>query len=299
MGTAFGLMEFADMAQVQTVDEAMIARTRDWLLRQQNADGSWQGDQSEFFTFQTSLVRNTAFVVWALASAGYTGSQLQSGLAYVKQNLATEKLDAYSLGIIANAFVLAALWPLLSTVSTPGKPRHRTPPLLGKAYGPAELWHEYPLVVLPASARRQHHGREQADVLAHNSACLLDHAGVARKTRTCACERVDRARADKFADLAMQVAVNHPRRTRGRRDGRFGNQAFPQSGREQDRRASDALGDVRGWHARQCVEPDETIDSRVFKRKINLALDENAKDFSRPRARTHGVLGVCDQAGDG
>jgi hypothetical protein len=108
MGTAFGLMEFADMAQVQTVDEAMIARTRDWLLRQQNADGSWQGDQSEFFTFQTSLVRNTAFVVWALASAGYTGSQLQSGLAYVKQNLATEKLDAYSLGIIANAFVLAA-----------------------------------------------------------------------------------------------------------------------------------------------------------------------------------------------
>jgi uncharacterized protein YfaS (alpha-2-macroglobulin family) len=106
--TAFGLMEFADMAQVQTVDEAMIARTRDWLLRQQKADGSWQGDQSEFFTFHTSLVRNTAFVVWALASAGYTGSQLQSGLAYVKQNLATEKLDAYSLGIIANAFVVAA-----------------------------------------------------------------------------------------------------------------------------------------------------------------------------------------------
>ena len=106
--TAFGLMEFADMAQVQTVDEAMIARTRDWLLGQQNADGSWKGDQSEFFTFQTSLVRNTAFVVWALASAGYTGSQLASGLAYVKQQLTTEKLDAYSLGIIANAFVLAA-----------------------------------------------------------------------------------------------------------------------------------------------------------------------------------------------
>jgi len=45
--TAFGLMEFADMAQVQTVDEAMIARTRDWLLRQQKADGSWQ--DSAFF----------------------------------------------------------------------------------------------------------------------------------------------------------------------------------------------------------------------------------------------------------
>jgi hypothetical protein len=106
--TAFGLMEFADMAKVQTVDDAMIARTRDWLLGKQNADGSWQGDKSEFFTFQTSLVRNTAFVVWALASAGYTGPALASGLGYVKQNLDTEKLDAYSLGIIANAFQTAA-----------------------------------------------------------------------------------------------------------------------------------------------------------------------------------------------
>jgi uncharacterized protein YfaS (alpha-2-macroglobulin family) len=106
--TAFGLMEFADMAKVQTVDETMLARTRDWLVGKQNADGSWQGDQSEFFTFQTSLVRNTAFVVWALASAGYTGPALASGLGYVKQNLETEKLDAYSLGIIANAFQTAA-----------------------------------------------------------------------------------------------------------------------------------------------------------------------------------------------
>jgi uncharacterized protein YfaS (alpha-2-macroglobulin family) len=106
--TAFGLMEFSDMAKVQTVDETMLARTRDWLLAKQNADGSWQGDRSEFFTFQTSLVRNTAFVVWALASAGYTGPALASGLGYIKQNLDKEKLDAYSLGIIANAFQTAA-----------------------------------------------------------------------------------------------------------------------------------------------------------------------------------------------
>jgi uncharacterized protein YfaS (alpha-2-macroglobulin family) len=106
--TAFGLMEFSDMAKVQTVDDAMVARTRTWLLGQQNADGSWKGDKSEFFTFHTSLVRNTAFVVWALASSGYTGPELARGLAYVKQNLTSETLDAYSLGIMANAFVMAA-----------------------------------------------------------------------------------------------------------------------------------------------------------------------------------------------
>jgi len=106
--TAFGLMEFADMAKVQTVDEAMIGRTRDWLLGQQQNDGSWKGDRSEFFSFQTSLVRNTAFVVWALASAGYSGPEIVKGLGYVAQNLEKEKLDAYSLGIVANAYVTAA-----------------------------------------------------------------------------------------------------------------------------------------------------------------------------------------------
>ncbi|HEX2678537.1 MAG TPA: alpha-2-macroglobulin family protein, partial [Polyangiales bacterium] len=44
--TAFGLMEFADMASVTTVDSAMRTRTRDWLVAQQKSDGSWPGDMS-------------------------------------------------------------------------------------------------------------------------------------------------------------------------------------------------------------------------------------------------------------
>lgn len=107
--TAFGLMEFADMAKVHPVDDAMIARTIAWLLSQQNGDGSWKGDMSEFFSFQTSLARNTAFTVWALASAGYTGPQLSKGLAFVAQQLASDsKADAYTLAIAANAFLTAA-----------------------------------------------------------------------------------------------------------------------------------------------------------------------------------------------
>ena len=114
--TAFGLMEFSDMAKVQTVDQAMLDRTTHWLVAQQAADGSWMGGQSEFFTFQTNLVRNTAFVVWALASSGYQGPELAKGLAFVKQQLgtslsmsaSTSKPDAYSLGIVANAFLTAA-----------------------------------------------------------------------------------------------------------------------------------------------------------------------------------------------
>ena len=116
--TAFGLMEFGDMAKVQTVDPAMLDRTTRWLVAQQAADGSWMGDQSEFFTFQTSLLRNTAFVVWALASSGYQGPELARGLSFVKQAMGsgtkmttgttTGGPDAYSLGIVANAFLTAA-----------------------------------------------------------------------------------------------------------------------------------------------------------------------------------------------
>ena len=39
--TAYGLMEFQDMAKVHAVDPQLIERTRAWLLKQRGADGSW------------------------------------------------------------------------------------------------------------------------------------------------------------------------------------------------------------------------------------------------------------------
>lgn len=105
--TAFGLMEFADMAKMHPVDDAMIQRTQAWLLAQQKSDGSWLGDQSEFFSFQTSALRNTAFVIWALAANGYVGSEVTQAVAFVKSNLGTET-DAYTLGLVANALAAAA-----------------------------------------------------------------------------------------------------------------------------------------------------------------------------------------------
>src|SRR5262249_30182022 len=68
--TAYGLMEFADMAQVHDVDPTLIERTRRWLLEQRNRDGSWapeshgphdvpiHGDQARLGT--------TAYIAWAV-----------------------------------------------------------------------------------------------------------------------------------------------------------------------------------------------------------------------------------------
>ena len=40
--TAYGLMEFTDMAQVRYVDTAMLERTRDWLLEQRDGRGGFE-----------------------------------------------------------------------------------------------------------------------------------------------------------------------------------------------------------------------------------------------------------------
>jgi len=41
MLTAYGLMEFSDMARVHYVDPALIERTAEWLMARQQSDGSW------------------------------------------------------------------------------------------------------------------------------------------------------------------------------------------------------------------------------------------------------------------
>jgi uncharacterized protein YfaS (alpha-2-macroglobulin family) len=105
--TAFGLMEFADMAKVSEVDENMIARTQSWLAAQQQSDGSFSGGMTEFFSFQTSALRNTAFTLWAFAESGYTGSALERGLAYVRAQAKTS-MDTYTLALAANALAAAA-----------------------------------------------------------------------------------------------------------------------------------------------------------------------------------------------
>jgi uncharacterized protein YfaS (alpha-2-macroglobulin family) len=104
--TAYGLMEFHDMAKVYDVDPQVIARTSDWLVRQQQADGSWKPD-TQFINegatnrFNADLVRITAYIAWALESAGYKGSAIDKAKHFVEKHL-DGKMDAYTLAVVAN-----------------------------------------------------------------------------------------------------------------------------------------------------------------------------------------------------
>ncbi len=98
--SAYGLMEFNDMAQVYPVDEAVIERAANWLLSQQQAEGSWQAHD---YRTGGGTLGATAFVTWALIEAGYEDTQeVARAIAYIRDMAMTEK-DSYSLALAANA----------------------------------------------------------------------------------------------------------------------------------------------------------------------------------------------------
>ncbi len=110
MLTAYGLQEFSDMNRVYGIDPALVERAAEWLFNQQDGDGSWANDRGLVHENTWALLGDdrlpvTAYIVWSLADAGFSGdARTQAGLAYVQEN-ASKATDAYSLALIANAMV--------------------------------------------------------------------------------------------------------------------------------------------------------------------------------------------------
>jgi hypothetical protein len=104
--TAYGLMEFSDMAKVSDVDPRLMERTGAWLASQQEADGSWKPDtyfinEGATNRYNSDRLRITAYIASALANAGGPESALEKARRYIEEHVATEK-DAYTLAVIAN-----------------------------------------------------------------------------------------------------------------------------------------------------------------------------------------------------
>jgi uncharacterized protein YfaS (alpha-2-macroglobulin family) len=103
--TAYGLMEFVDMAAVYPVDPALIARTRTWLLGKQQRDGSWRPDPAwlhDWSAMQSKLA-TTAFIAWSLAESGARGRPLERALAYLRARRADLARSPYLLALWAAA----------------------------------------------------------------------------------------------------------------------------------------------------------------------------------------------------
>jgi uncharacterized protein YfaS (alpha-2-macroglobulin family) len=107
--TAYGLMEFSDMAKVHPVDPAVISRTADWLAGRQDGDGAWTPDtggiaEGAINNYQNSKFRTTAYILWALLESGYNGPAVERAVAYLRAHV-SEAADAYSRAIAAQALI--------------------------------------------------------------------------------------------------------------------------------------------------------------------------------------------------
>jgi hypothetical protein len=67
--TAFGLMQFSEMANVIHVDEAMMERTRQWLLDRRDGSGGFQRNPRHLHSWSVRQEIVDAYVLWALSEA--------------------------------------------------------------------------------------------------------------------------------------------------------------------------------------------------------------------------------------
>jgi len=115
--TAYGLMEFRDMAKVHDVDPVLIERTRKWLLSQRRPNGSWEpeshGMHGDPTTGNTSdelaTLSTTAYIAWSVFAENSTNPEADATLRYLLSARTVAFGEPYVLALLCNA--LAAMEP--------------------------------------------------------------------------------------------------------------------------------------------------------------------------------------------
>jgi uncharacterized protein YfaS (alpha-2-macroglobulin family) len=106
--TAYGLMQFADMSRVRSVDKEMVDRTRAWLLSRRDGKGGFSVNPKALDTFGRAPVDTTnAYIVWALIESGEKSPELAKEIAAVKTS-ANSSQDSYIIALAANILYAAA-----------------------------------------------------------------------------------------------------------------------------------------------------------------------------------------------
>jgi len=101
--TAYGLLQFRDMARVHPVDETMVERTRKYLLGQRDGNGGFKRNTRAIDTFGRAPDDITnAYIVWALTESGQDDVEKEL-TALVSQ--AKDSKDPYFLALVANSLV--------------------------------------------------------------------------------------------------------------------------------------------------------------------------------------------------
>jgi hypothetical protein len=105
--SAYGLQEFADMAKVYPIDQGIIGRTQQFLLKKMDKDGTWSNIGATHGETIASMgnpkLLLTSYVTWSLLESGLPKNQAQKSIDYIRNNLKDAGDNAYILALAANA----------------------------------------------------------------------------------------------------------------------------------------------------------------------------------------------------
>ncbi len=101
--TAYGLLQFTDMARVYPVNKDMVDRTVEWLLNRKDGKGGWSPGKRGLHTWSPTPIIRNAYINWAVSAAGY-GDRIKKEIDNSFKEALTSK-DAYLLSLIANTLL--------------------------------------------------------------------------------------------------------------------------------------------------------------------------------------------------
>jgi hypothetical protein len=102
--TAYGLLQFRDMARVYDVDPAMLRRTRDYLMGQRDGQGGFKRNPRALDSFGRAPQDVTdAYIVWALTESGKDDDVTKELNALAEKAKASK--DPYFLALVANSLI--------------------------------------------------------------------------------------------------------------------------------------------------------------------------------------------------
>jgi len=103
--TAYGLLQFHDMAKVYDVDMAMVERTKAWLLSRRDGKGNYPHPKQDHHSFGGRDPKITnAYVTYALLQSGTPEAELKVEIDALVERI--EAAGAYELAVIACALNL-------------------------------------------------------------------------------------------------------------------------------------------------------------------------------------------------
>ena len=105
--TAYGLLEFTDMAKVHNVDPKMLARTRAWLLKTKDGKGGFKRERRALHTWIADPDCSNGYITWALLVAGEKPTTLVPEIESFK-NAAAKSKNSYVVALGANVAWLSS-----------------------------------------------------------------------------------------------------------------------------------------------------------------------------------------------